>query len=135
MFGQLGSTLSRAVSADTFVLTAAPTGNCASTGGSYVMLLTTGVGVGDVSVRSRVGSTACVAATWVSESTVMCKTAGGVRSGLPVVGTLGIRSTTTLSHSYDLGMVGGTRAVVSPTTGSSSITVSSGNCPCHPLSR
>jgi len=85
-------------------------GNGAAFGDYALTILGKSFGTTDQMGKARVG-TSCLANTWVSDSTVLCKAAGGLGNQIPVVFTVAenispVRpSTATKAFSYDVAQV------------------------------
>ena len=78
--------------------------------------------------RVRVGKTGAVGTEWVSDSTVVCKVAGGTEGSLMVVMSVGERDgSVTEASSYDVGMGSSWRAGNVGTTGGASVSVIGGS--------
>ena len=72
----------------------------------------------------RVGKTRAVGTEWVSDTTVVCKVAGGTEGSLMVVMSVGERSgSLTEASSYDVGMGSSWRVGNVATTGGASLSV------------
>ena len=74
--------------------------------------------------RVRVGKTGAVGTEWVSDTTVVCKVAGGTEGSLMMVMSVGERGgSSTESSSYDVGTGSSWRAGNVATTGGASVSV------------
>ena len=74
--------------------------------------------------RARMGKTGAEGTEWVSDTTVVCKVAGGVEGSLMVVMSVGERSgSTTEASSYDVGTGSSWRVGNEATTGAASVSV------------
>ena len=74
--------------------------------------------------RVRVGTTGAVGTGWVSDTTLVCKVAGGTEGSLMVVMSVGERvGSSTEASSYDVGTGSSLRAGNVATTGGASVSV------------
>ncbi|KAJ1470089.1 hypothetical protein T484DRAFT_1849086 [Baffinella frigidus] len=82
--------------------------NVAAVGGVEIVLYGESMALDSYTARSRVGQTGCEASEWASDSSLVCKTAGGVFGTLRVAMTAGARvGSVTEAVSYDVPMLGG----------------------------
>ena len=73
---------------------------------------------------ARVGKTGAEGTEWVSDTTLVCKVAGGAEGSLMVVMSVGERSgSTTEASSYDVGTGSSWRAGNEATTGGASVSL------------
>jgi hypothetical protein len=74
--------------------------------------------------RVRVGTTVAVGTEWLSDTTLVCKVAGGTEGSLMVVMSVGERvGSSTEASSYDVGTGSSWRAGNVATTGGASVSV------------
>ena len=99
--------------------------NLATVGGVEVVLFGANMALDAYTAGARVGQTGCEASAWASDTSLVCKTAGGLYATLRVVLTAGTRAgSLTDAVSYDTPVLDLTRVRVNlPSTGSVSMTV------------
>ncbi|KAJ1468138.1 hypothetical protein T484DRAFT_2288480, partial [Baffinella frigidus] len=98
-------------------------GNTRARGGESISVTGSNFGVFSATPMAR-GDTACEATTWVSDSTVHCRAAGGVGRSRPLSATVGAGvGILTEAASYDGATLSGMGKSNAPGTGSTSVTV------------
>ncbi|KAJ1470092.1 hypothetical protein T484DRAFT_1849089, partial [Baffinella frigidus] len=98
--------------------------NLPSTGSVSITISGASMAVVDYSTMARLGSSACEASTWVSESALVCRAGAGNVGTLRVAVTAGeLAGTMTEATSYDAPTLSNSRRVNVPATGSVRVTV------------
>ena len=122
--GESSGTATEAWSADTPAVKTVVGSNRAGTGSASVTVQGSSFGMAGYTQEARVGDTACEATDWTSETSVQCRTSGGVRRTSTVVLTVGESSgTSTEAWSTDASMVSTVTRTNSGATGLASVTV------------
>ena len=102
--------------------------NSPSTGSVSMTVVGLALGRSDYTGASRVGSTACEASGWDSDSSLRCLSSGGLVATLRVAVTAGIRAgSVTEGLSFDVPMLDEALRANTPSTGAVSLTVLGSN--------